>query len=277
MNTRSINQEDVAEFLRQITTAHTYAELEKSDESFIELAKRQAEAAEAYLLSDEINEAKSLFRYSLESLSHANRPDIEADFCERIGKAFSRAGKNSNAAGYFLKALTTNEITSQNTPENRTGLLKSYKLCADSLMKTNRSDDAIALLTKCCDVMKRGYETAPSLSDLMGWADALYMLGGAYEHIEAYEVSSKLYGEAMDLYIYAENDYKSDARRETANCLIKIGGIFELKKEYDRALENYNKALEINRRLAVRDGDELSLKHLMASCTHTAEDDGTSC
>jgi tetratricopeptide (TPR) repeat protein len=138
-------------------------------------------------------------------------------------------------------------------------------------MKTNRSDDAIAFLTKCRDMMKRGYETAPSLPDLIGWADALYMLGGAYERIEAYEASFKLYEEAMALYICAEKDYKSDTRRETANCLINIGGVFELKKEYDRALENYNKALEINRRLAVRDGDELSLKHLMASCTHTAE------
>jgi len=101
MYTRSITQDDIAELLRQVTTARARADAEKSTESTIELAKKQAETAEAYLIMGDVNESKSLFAHSLDSLSAANLPAVTADFCKRIGKAFSRAGKNSDAAGYF--------------------------------------------------------------------------------------------------------------------------------------------------------------------------------
>ncbi len=271
MNTRFITHEDIAEYLRQITAARAHTDVDKSAQNLITVAHKQAVAAEAYVFIGEFEDAKSMFLNVLDTLSQINQPEVTADFCARIGKVFSRAGKNSDASGYFLKALATRETLPRNTPENRIELSKLYKTCADSLMRTGHANDAIALLNKCRDLLKSGYESAPTLSDLTGWADALYTLGNAYGHFEAHEASFKLYQEAMALFIEAEKEFKSDTRREVANCLVSIGGIFELEKDYDRALENYIQALEINRRLAVRDGDEPSLKHLASSCTHTAE------
>jgi len=271
MSFLSMTPDDVAELLRKITTARTHADTVKTDENLIALAKSQAEAAEAYLILGETGESKNLFSFALDTLGQVNRPETTADFYERIGKAFSRSGKYSDASGYFIEAVKIYETIPHDFPEGRNALAGIYKNCADSLMKTGRNDDAIALLTRMRDMLKKGYENTSDLSDLIGWADGVYYLGNAYGQYESYDVSLKLYEEAMTLYLSAERDYKTDTRRSVANCLIGIGGIFELRKDYDAALEKYEKALEINRQLAVKNDDEYSLKHLAASCTHTAE------
>ncbi len=271
MDTRFITQEVIAEYLRNITAARARADSDKSADNLVALAQRQGEAAEAYVFMDAFEDAKFLFLQILDTLSQLNRPEVSADFCERAGKVFLRAGKNADASAYFLRALATRETMPKNTPENRAKLVNLYQLCADSLARTSRIDDAVALLNKKRDLLKSGYESAPSLSDLTGWADTLYALGNVYGHYETHTASYKLYREAMSLYIEAEKEFKSDTRREVADCLVVLGGIHELERDYDRALEHYLRALEINRRLAIRDGDEPSLNHLASSCTHTAE------
>lgn len=271
MSARPITQEDIIKFLREIEIARALYFKQQSNENLIELAKKQAVVAEAYLLTGEIDEAKNFFVHSLKTVEQANCLNVTADFSARIGKAFSRIGKHSDAIGYLLKTVNALESLAQDAPENRSQLAEFYKICTNSLLKIGRNNDAIALLNKRCDLVKAGYDKAPNLVDLIGWADVLYDLGGAYEQYEAYDASIKLYEEASSLYLDAERDFKIDTRRSLANCLTSIGGIFELKGDYDNALEKYEKALEFNRRLAVKDDDEPSLKHLAASCTHTAE------
>ncbi|HOP10386.1 MAG TPA: tetratricopeptide repeat protein [Oscillospiraceae bacterium] len=271
MSLHSITHEDVAELLKKIIIARTQATEEKNDETLTQLAKKQAETAEAYLLTDDIEQSRHYFTYSSETLEQISDLCVKVDFYERIGKAFTRAGKFSDASGYFLKAVTAYETVPQDTPERRNELALLYKFCASAMLKTRHIDDAVALLTKRRDMLKNAYKEAVILSDLLGWADALYDLGSAYSHYEAFDAALKLYDEAISLYNTAERDFKADSRREIANCLISIGGIYELNKDYQSALEQFEKALEINRRLAIRDGDESSLKHLSASCTHTAE------
>jgi len=271
MSLHSITHEDVAELLQKIVIARTQAADEKNDENLTELAKKQAEAAEAYLVTGDVEQSRHYFTYSSETLEQISNIGVKVDFYERIGKAFTRAGKLSDASGYFLKAVMAYETFQPDTPERRNELARLYKSCASAMLKTRHIDDAVALLTKRRDMLKNAYKKTVILSDLLGWADALYDLGSAYSHYEAYDAALKLYDEAISLYDTAERDFKADSRREIANCLISMGGIYELNKDFQVALEQFEKALEINRRLAVRDGDESSLKHLSASCTHTAE------
>ena len=271
MGARSFSQEDIIRFSRDIETARALLIKQKSDDNIILLAQKQAAAAEAYLLLGDVEESKRYFSFAQLTLKQAENPETTSEVFERIGKVFARAGKHSDASGYFLLAVKTRETLPPKTPEQRIELAQIYKISADSLTKTGHIDDAIALLTKRADMLRKSCENTPILSDIKGLADALYDLGSSYEHYEAYEVSMKFYTESLSLYNLAEKEYNADTRRETANTIISIGGIYELTKDYDTAFLKYKEALEINRRLAVRDGDEQSLKHLAASCTHTAE------